>query len=109
MTSMWRQEAMMVLSGASGLAYTLSLKWSHARVKSSMQLVETSVARAAPVTSSRGKPNRPNMKIGSRIRFRMAAPVITLLSSNVLPRARIEASEVHKAISSGATQYQTPM
>ena len=73
------------------------------------QLVETTVASAAPWISSRGNPNRPKMKIGSRIMFRTAATVMTLLSSSVLPRARMDASDVHKATSSGATQYQMLM
>ena len=38
-----------------------------------------------------------------------AYEVMTLLSNRVLPRARIDASEVHSAMSRGATQNHTLM
>ena len=49
------------------------------------------------------------MKIGSRIAFKTADAVMTLPSNAVLPRARIDARQVHITADAGSVQYQMLM
>ena len=66
------------MMGALGRRF-FSWKWTsvffrrlNVRANSAPQIWPMTVARAAPATSIRGKPNRPKMRMGSRMMLMMA-------------------------------------